>query len=131
MINFVKQSWNEYISYYCKFTKREFMKKLVFATIIMAAVTSYSLAATGKQYVDQARQAANNGNFVQAAKFFKKACDGGNAKGCYNLGFLYKNGQGVRQSYANAKEYYGKACDMGLEQGCSNYADLNKKAIKR
>ena len=50
----------------------------------------------------------------------------GEAKGCYNLGVSYANGQGVRQNYVKAKEFLGKACDMGLKIGCRNYSRLTR-----
>lgn len=50
----------------------------------------------------------------------------GDTYGCYNLGVLYENGQGVRQSHAKAAKLYKKSCDMRLELGCKNYARLNK-----
>ena len=54
----------------------------------------------------------------------KKKKGGG---GCYNLGFLYINGQGIGQNFSTAKEYYGKACDLGLQLGCDDYRKLNEK----
>ena len=51
----------------------------------------------------------------------------GYASGCNNLGLLYYQGQGVRQSSTKAKELLGKACDMGNANGCKNYAILNKQ----
>lgn len=62
--------------------------------------------------------------FSKAAILFQKACDGGNALGCNNLGFMYANGQGVKQDYARAKQLYGKACDLKLELGCENYKKI-------
>ncbi|WP_406040568.1 hypothetical protein [Succinimonas sp.] len=47
--------------------------------------------------------------------------------GCYSLGFLYDNGQGVRQNFQTAKEYYGKACDLGDQDCCDKYRELNEK----
>ena len=47
----------------------------------------------------------------------QKACDDGNAISCGSLGFLYDNGQGVRQDYKKASELYSKACDMGEAGG--------------
>ena len=57
----------------------------------------------------------------------KKACTGGNAEGCFNLGLMYVKGQGVKQDYFKAKDLFGKACDGGVTNGCKNYAILNKK----
>lgn len=48
-------------------------------------------------------------------------CDLNDSVACYNLGVLYKKGQGVKQNLKRAKDYYGKACDLGLQQGCDVY----------
>ena len=49
--------------------------------------------------------------------------------GCFGLGFLYKNGQGVRQDFSTAKQYYGKACDLGFQIGCNWYRKLNERGV--
>jgi TPR repeat protein len=49
-----------------------------------------------------------------------KACDGGYAIGCSNLGSMYLNGDGVRQDKFKAVELYTKACDGRNAGGCSN-----------
>lgn len=48
---------------------------------------------------------------------------------CVNLGVLYYEGKGVRQSYKIAKEYFGRGCDLGNEKGCAKYAELNKRGL--
>jgi TPR repeat protein len=58
---------------------------------------------------------------------FKKACDGGFAQGCFNLGLMYAKGMGVRQNRTIAKEYFGKACDLGYQRGCKAYRELNEQ----
>ena len=42
-------------------------------------------------------------------------------RGCGSLGFMYYNGDGVRQNKLLAKEYVGKACDLGDEESCKIY----------
>jgi len=64
---------------------------------------------------------------LSKSRMLKNACDGGDAKGCFNLGFLYEDGQGVRQNFSTANQYYGKACDLGLQLGCDGYRTLNEK----
>lgn len=51
-------------------------------------------------------------------------CNLNDSVACYNLGVLYKKGQGVKQNLKIAKDYYGKACDLGLQQGCDAYKNL-------
>ena len=57
-------------------------------------------------------------------ELYGKACDGGNANGCSNLGSMYFSGKGVKQSNVNALKYSGMACDMKSELGCKNYSIL-------
>jgi len=61
---------------------------------------------------------------VKAAQYYKKACDGGEARGCYNLGVMYYNGEGVSQDKVKAAQYYKKACDGGNARGCYNLGIL-------
>ena len=56
---------------------------------------------------------------ILAAKYYRKACDGGFMQGCSNLGFLYKNGQGVAKSVSQASYYWSKACRGGYSSACS------------
>lgn len=75
---------------------------------------------------DKAGEFFKNGDYENATKYYKLACDGGDAFSCGFLGYLYHNGKGVKQSYYEAKRYYGIACDLGLQIGCDDYAKLNK-----
>ncbi|MBI1338789.1 sel1 repeat family protein, partial [bacterium] len=59
-------------------------------------------------------------DFSRARALYQKACDGGQAAGCTNLGWLYGNGRGVAQDFGRARELFQKACDGGEAQGCSN-----------
>ena len=62
----------------------------------------------------------NNKEYDKAFESFKKACDGGEMNGCYNLGVMYTNGNGVEKDFSKAVELFKKACDGGEMLGCSN-----------
>ncbi|MBR0128465.1 MAG: sel1 repeat family protein [Neisseriaceae bacterium] len=100
-------------------------KLLLLAACFSFALSPLAMAESAEDLFYQGVHAHKQGNYSQAAKLFGKACHGGNAKGCYNLGVLYANGQGKRQNLSSAKEYYGKACDLGLQGGCDWYKKLN------
>ena len=79
----------------------------------------------------------NNKEYDKAAELFKKACDGENMRGCYNLGLMYEKGKGVEEDFSKAAQLYIKACDGGEVRGCYNLglmysfskaAELFKKA---
>ncbi|MFM8541265.1 MAG: tetratricopeptide repeat protein [Nitrospira sp.] len=63
----------------------------------------------------------------QEVKDYKVQCDRGDAIGCFNLGTMYENGDGVKQSDTGALNYYGKACDLKDEDGCEHYARMKKR----
>jgi hypothetical protein len=57
---------------------------------------------------------------ADAAALNRKACDGGELRGCTRLGFLYEQGTGVVQDAARTAALHQKACDGGEMGGCTN-----------
>lgn len=55
----------------------------------------------------------------KAFKFYKKACDGGYARGCFGLGGFYFEGKEVTKDDKKALEFFKKACDMGDKESCT------------
>ena len=94
--------------------------------ILVLLVVLFSIGFS-KDLTELGNEAYNKGDYQKAAQLYQKACDGGGAEGCYNLGVCYEDGQGVKQNFSTAKQYYGKACDLGLQLGCDDYKKLNKK----
>ncbi|WP_201340144.1 SEL1-like repeat protein [Isorropodon fossajaponicum symbiont] len=67
---------------------------------------------------------------LDAIDTYKKACDDfNNANSCFGLGFMYKRGEGVRQSNIKALEHYGKAYDFKSQADCDFYAKLKKETF--
>ena len=56
----------------------------------------------------------------QAVALFRKACHGGEAQGCTNLGWMYEKGREVVQDEAKAVTLYQQGCDGGNARGCTN-----------
>src|ERR1700735_2237086 len=50
--------------------------------------------------------------------------DGGELRGCYNLGSMYDHGNGVAQDYGKALTLYTKACNLGSSAGCGGLGNL-------
>ena len=53
-------------------------------------------------------------NYTEAFKYCKKSAEEGIAEAQFNLGYMYQNGQGVKQEYFKAFEWYQKAAEQGL-----------------
>ena len=52
-----------------------------------------------KKAYEQGEAFYNNKEYDKAAELFKKACDGGEMRGCHNLGVVYKYGNGVEKDF--------------------------------
>ncbi|GAA7503147.1 hypothetical protein VN0020_03720 [Helicobacter pylori] len=63
-------------------------------------------------------------DYIQAKKYFEKACDLNNGWGCNNLGDSYQNGEGVEKDLTKAAQFYSKACDLNNNKGCFNLGAL-------
>ncbi len=63
-------------------------------------------------------------DYIQAKKYFEKACDLKYGGGCSNLGVLYQNGQVVQKDLTKAAYLYSKACELKEGYGCGALAVL-------
>ena len=52
-------------------------------------------------------------DYAEAAKWYRRAAEQGNAAAQYDLGVAYHNGQGVPQEYAEAVKWYRQAAEQG------------------
>ena len=64
-------------------------------------------------------------DLAKAFKFYKKACDGGYARGCFGLGGFYFEGKEVTKDDKKALEFFKKACDMGDKESCTMAAMMD------
>ena len=51
-------------------------------------------------------------NYTMAAKWFRKAAEQGSGTAHFNLGFMYRFGQGVESNFARAMDHFRKASDL-------------------
>ena len=50
----------------------------------------------------------------------QQACAGGDASACYNLGWMYDDGEGVTKDLSRAAALYEQSCTGGYARGCFN-----------
>ena len=67
---------------------------------------------------EQEKAFYDNKEYDKTAELFKKACDGGEVLGCFNLGIMYATGNGVEKDLGKAVQLYKKVCDGGEMRGC-------------
>lgn len=73
-------------------------------------------------------------DFTKAKEYFQKAYDLNKGWGYYGLGFLYKEGEGVKKDIKKSDEYiqkaykiFNKECDLGSSFDCLGLAFMYKK----
>lgn len=59
-------------------------------------------------------------DLASALELYRKACDGGNIRGCANAGYMFTQGKGAEKSDVNAVDYYVKGCDGNEPTACTN-----------
>lgn len=70
----------------------------------------------------EGKTALDHKDYAQANALFSKACDSGNAKGCFDLGKIYEHGTGIAENKYKASALYAQACRGGVSLGCSSMA---------
>ena len=85
--------------------------------ILVLLVVLFSIGFS-KDLTELGNEACDKGDYQKAVQLLQKACDSGEALGCLSLGYLYQNGQGVRQDCQKVAQLYQKACDSGEIGGC-------------
>lgn len=73
------------------------------------AEVAKAAAAAGAKEFDEGLAAYNAKDFAKAMTSWKSAAEKGRAAAMFNIGVLYRNGQGVAASLATARDWYAKA----------------------
>ena len=74
--------------------------------ILVLLVVLFSIGFS-KDLTELGKEAYNKGDYQKADELLQKACDGGEALGCSNLGLLYQDGRGVNKDYQKAGQLFG------------------------
>ncbi|MFU2077518.1 tetratricopeptide repeat protein [Avibacterium endocarditidis] len=98
-----------------KFTKTLLTTALFSFSVFSTTQMAYANSAQETQ-LQQGFEAAQRGDFATALQLWKPLAERGHAKAQYNLGVMYKNGQGVKQDDFQAVKWYQKAAEQGNAQ---------------
>jgi TPR repeat protein len=63
-------------------------------------------------------------NFFEAAEYFRKSANLGHDRAQFNLGRMYEQGRGIKQSFTSAAEWYAKAALQGNPNAQCNLGGL-------
>ncbi|MBP5790367.1 MAG: sel1 repeat family protein [Neisseriaceae bacterium] len=97
----------------------------LFLTVCFSMFLSpIALAKTAEDDFQQGLAAYEKQNYTQAALFMEKACNSNKAEACYNLGYLYRHGQGVPKDINKVVKLYEKSCNGNFVSACMNLGTL-------
>ncbi|WQW25291.1 sel1 repeat family protein [Helicobacter pylori] len=79
---------------------------------------------TPEELLDLGVESYKAKDYIQAKKYFEKACNLNYGLGCGALAMLYINGQGVEKNLIKADQYISKACKLGNQKACEILKEL-------
>jgi TPR repeat protein len=88
------------------------MKRLLTTLVILTGLIGSGGSVWADDF-DKGYVAYKAGDYAEAAKWFRKAAEQGDADARYILGNMYYFGEGVTQDYAEAVKWYRKAAEQG------------------
>lgn len=107
--------------------KNLFIPLMICMTAMLMSCGSSNLSP--QEMVEIGVEKYNNAQYYEAAEWFQKAAELGNAQAQNNLGILYKYGTGVDRDIAKAAYWFAKAAEQGYDHAISNLACLNDSTI--
>ncbi len=99
-------------------TIQKFAIGLVVVALFVGSMTAH--AAT----FNAGHEAYQSGDYAMALQIMRELADQGDAVAQFNLGAMYRKGEGVPQDYAAAVEWYRKAADQGNVAAQHNLGNL-------
>ena len=94
---------------------------------LAVALNLAAMPAAAQSLYEDGTEAYDNGDHADAARIFRRACDGGEALACTFLGYMLERGEGVEQDEAGAGALYAQACGMAEVSGCYNLGVLTEQ----
>lgn len=105
-----------------RFTKTLFTTVLFGASVFSFQSTAW--ADTLEQQFQQGLEATKRGDYQTAFKLWLPLAEQGNASIQFNLGLMYKKGQGIKQDDFEAVKWFRKAAEQGEANAQSNLGNM-------
>ena len=90
---------------------------------VLALSLVFSLIPLARADYESAKAAYEAGEYETALEILIPLAEAGDAKAQNSLGFMYNEGLGVSQDYAEAVKWYGKAAEQGDANAQYNLGD--------
>ena len=103
------------------------------ACVLLYSATGCGSSMNANDELMSGARAASNGDYEKAVSLFSSVSDDGNKEeqrtAEYNLGVLYRDGNGVGQSYQDAESHFFRSAKLGYGPACLALADLYSSGV--
>jgi len=121
------------MKYFSSFLKLTITSALVPGVVVILALalvlspaSIHAGGATTSKLTMKGLKARANGEFENALVFLNQGCDQGDPAGCFVLGVMYLEDNGVAVDKTKARALFQLACDGKNAAGCTNLAIMNE-----
>ena len=104
--------------------KGEAVMRFLSACLALCGAVLLTSQAQAQSAAEAGYDSYKRGDYSSAATLFQQACTGGDVAGCFGIGWLYFNGQGVAGDEVRAAGLFEKACAGSLPLGCTMLASM-------
>lgn len=103
--------------------------------VLAAALLALALPALGSAQSVSADEGAamaayRKGDYDTARALWQQGCDAGSMRDCFELGIVYRDGEGVAPDSARYRELMTRACDGEIGAACHNLAREHLSAVE-
>jgi TPR repeat protein len=103
--------------YIIKYSFDKRMKAISFVIAILPLLIPISSSANDEiEWLQKGNASYEKSDYKQAIHWYKLAAERGDIESQYNLGVMYRNGEGVAQNFEEATHWYKKAAEQGDAQ---------------
>jgi hypothetical protein len=100
------------------------------AALLALALAPLASAQSAAPEEDPALAAYRNGDYDTARTLWQQGCDAGSMRDCFELGIVYRDGEGVAPDRARYLELMTRACDGDVGAACHNLASDQLRAVE-
>ncbi len=101
------------------------------AALVALALPAFATAQPAEAGDDAAMAAYRNGDFATARALWQEGCDAGGMRDCFELGVVYRDGEGVEADGARYLALMARACDGGIAAACHNLGREQLRGIEQ
>ena len=96
----------------------------LFFSVLVFLIVWYITNSIHEKYIADCQTNSYISAFSEALSSCQKACEINDGNSCFNLGYLFSKGEGIKQDYGKANYLFEKACILNSSEACNKLGYL-------